>query len=423
MRAVIAVFTIVVFGDTGVANAAEVKGAEQKASDRLTTIRALAGYVETAPSSPPSPSPPPPSELESALRPLELGRHGRLFVVTPSRADQAGVLWTVTNRAAEVTPMSLFKAQRSMRDLKDQLARDPMGETSAATKELTAQTDDEIEQMAEEAGIDEPFYAELVSGLITSANESAPGDDETATLGAHVRWRSRYFLINKGLPEDDKHTFRLSGRFGRVPVTALIAPAQSEAEATAPPVEAAAGSEAEVEATDVPAFVWDARIESVFHGERTDWVAYAGGGQTWLVNDTVTRTTDEGRGELALSGGRASWMGEAGFSFNVYQKGRLDRLAGLDASPRFSVSLAYRRDALLSSAKDFGRTNDRLVFRMLLAELHVFDRRNDSKKPGPFSIRFGVEHERGVRSNGAPAATRLLIAGDMDILQALGGGK
>ena len=63
--------------------------------------------------------------------------------------------------------------------------------------------------------------------------------------------------------------------------------------------------------------------------------------------------------------------------------------------------------------------NNRLVFRMVLAELRVFDRRKDAEKPGPFSIKFGVEHERGFNRRGAPPATRLLIAGDLNLVEAL----
>ena len=45
--------------------------------------------------------------------------------------------------------------------------------------------------------------------------------------------------------------------------------------------------------------------------------------------------------------------------------------------------------------------------------------RTETQKPGPFAIRFGVEHERGLNRRGAPSATRLIIAGDVDIVDAL----
>jgi hypothetical protein len=346
----------------------------------------------------------------------------------PVSADVAAAAARIAKQAAETrpetAPISTYMARRRLRALKDDMAAGRLSATATAEDKAGAERATPLlDEMADEAGTGEPLYAELVSGLVVSPNEGAAGDEAAQNVGAYVRWRSRYFGVAQlkeserhGLSSEelekldrervfaDRQNFRLSGRFGRVPVTALLAEPESE-----------------IEATDVPAFVWDARLEWAFHGETTDMVAYAGGGQTWLVKDSVTRTIDDTTAELALSGGRAAWMGEAGLAYNLYQEGRLNRMAGRDASPRFSVSLAYRRDALLASAKDFGKTNDRLVFRMLLAQLHVFDHRDGAKEPGPFSIRFGVEHERGLTSNGAPAATRLLIAGDINILKALGG--
>jgi hypothetical protein len=154
-----------------------------------------------------------------------------------------------------------------------------------------------------------------------------------------------------------------------------------------------------------------------------------GFGQFWLNSDSVLREVNGVQTVFTtVPNGvpRAAGFAEAGLAFRYYAVPRNIRAEQPSIDPTAEVSFSYRRDERFKQPEGqtsvvFDSPQDRLVARLVIANIRVIDRRNASAPP--LSFGFGVEHEFGLKKNGVPAATRLFFVGDLALLKALRGDR
>ncbi len=369
-----------------------------------------------------------------------LSRVGRLLLAdlsTIHEARQDLEKLDVELHEFRTTSMALSDCHKELPEAeKSQVTVDALGATLARLDPLLAgiaKLQQDLKGITADTGMDDFFRAELVTGVLLSRADVNPTNQQQKNEDLHVRWESRYFgLKDKRLAGQAWH-WKLNGRFGLVPVAALATPTSTTTTTTTTTANTTVTTTTTIpplRATDARAFVWDARLQGHFSRGQVDFVVYASGGQTWLLQDKVLREGANGQEEIALVGAPAAdsvaAVFEAGGELQIFKNPPSYRLLGIAPEPTFKLSVAFRSDKRLRGQT--GTTTDaeqqrRLVIRLLLAELHVFDRRDqgqDKTKEGPFSIRFGIEHERGWSGLKAPPVTRLLIAGDLHLLQAFG---
>lgn len=267
---------------------------------------------------------------------------------------------------------------RQLREVADSL------EISRASAELTIRQRD-------------PFFAEVVTGAVFGRDDA--GDTSSAqSESILIQWHTNGFGFRKAGEKADSY-LRASGRLGLTPFSSTASNGTTDA------------------VVSVKGLIWNARLEGRHARDHSEFVGFAGIGQTWQLSEAakVERETTTGteRLELKLQGDAVAAQVEVGVELQVFRSNRVRRRAGLGGSASLTAGAAYRVDNRFAPGGVEHRK--RLVLRFDLAELNVTGAAPGSE---PFTIRFGVEHERAwFGTKGAAAITRLVLAGDLHLLQ------
>jgi hypothetical protein len=295
--------------------------------------------------------------------------------------------------------------------------------TDAEKEALRQRVDDlksRLDDVLERENLREPFVAELVTGLAFGTPPEGSEEGTSTLPGAFVRWRSNPFGF--GYDADRDLDFTIGGRFGYVPALALVKPAEP------------ADTEAPETLKYQEALGWDIRLNARRHfGGQIQLVASAGLGQ--LILNTESSVGKLG-GKDALftivpnSVGRAAFFWDGQLAFRLFKRNREVFAEQQSLNPGLEVTLGVRHDTRFkqdgqTSLVTYDSPERRYLFRLLLSDLPVFDRRDkaDKSKEAPtFTVTFGVEHEFGT-PNGLPSVTRILLVGDLALLKALNGSR
>jgi hypothetical protein len=311
--------------------------------------------------------------------------------------------------------------------------------TSAADVLLSLDSVDlRVRGLMRYVGLLDPFAGSLVAGpafgetgkLSPGTTSAGSGSTSTSTSGtaavsseskttalAHVEWGSKHFGDESWSPVD----FSFGGSFGLQPSLTLL---------TNPPPAGSSTSSTSSTATTSQyqsAFVWSLNAHGNLHtGSSAEASSFVRAGQVRLLSGNGATVVDQGANstlEIPLNSNadRMAWFYEGGVEFNYYskalevihaEKGQLD--------PAFNIALAYKLDTRFkrdAGVIGFDSPDRRLVFRFLINGLKIFDRRPDTTASKPYTISFGVEHERGFGTNPVPSGTQIIIRGDINLLK------
>lgn len=280
------------------------------------------------------------------------------------------------------------------------------------------------------------FAAVLVTGAsLVDANQPDEGDEAAASssedtdtaadaeqggqaLGTIV-WQSRHF----GDESIGRFDLSVGGRIGMQPVLNLVT--------STPPADAAEGATATVSAVHQNAFVWTAGVQAhkPIRGINSELTWYGSLGSSTL--SSLPKAVDKGQGSflafpLDYGAQRTAWLWELGTSFEIFDN-PLEQIHAEKGTttPQFQMLVALRRDDRFRGAlfDDYRRSAGRLLFRLTLDAIRVFDRRQFGESTQPFTFGFVVEHERSLAFTGqrVPSATRFVLRGDVNLLRALNG--
>jgi hypothetical protein len=274
---------------------------------------------------------------------------------------------------------------------------------------------DAIDENMRAAGLVEPFFGALVSGPVFQSVAKAPEQKNpgTAVLGTVV-------FESKHLGDRGTHSLHASvgGKVGYEPIFLMTLPKDAP-EGT--PVAASYSS----------GLVWNVGLNlglplgRVMAGEMTLYTRY---GQSEPGPGEIA---DE-KGELAhiavpsdAGAGLARDFWDVGVKTVLFQS-RLDQNLAHERGylfPAASVHFGMRwdrrfaRDPALAA---FTSPERRLYFGFRINALHVF---KDATDGSPYELTFGVEREWALRKGGLPSGTRIVLAGSVNLLQALGASK
>lgn len=240
---------------------------------------------------------------------------------------------------------------------------------------------------------------------------------DAQALGTII-WQSRHFGDESIRTID----WSVGGRIGIQPVLNLVTSTPPDAAEDAPPV---------VGAVHQNAFTWNfgVQLHKPVRGINSEFGWFGSAGSSTLT--TLPKAVDKGTGSfvafpLDYGAQKTAWLWETGVSFNIFdnpleqihaEKGTL--------SPQFQALIAIRRDERFRGTlfDDYESPTGRLVFRLTLDAIRVFDRRQFGEVAKPFTFGFVVEHERSLATQGTrvPSATRFVLRGDINLLHALSG--
>jgi len=248
--------------------------------------------------------------------------------------------------------------------------------------------------------------------------------DQTSTHpNAYIHWESQH--VGFTYDEDRQFDFSLGGRFGFQSALTLV----QTAPPSTPQSTTAATSSPKVPSSQYQeAFAWDIKGQSHLHINESTLEAFVTSGQVILNSNSQLVDTGGGQQEIVVLAGqdasRAAWFFEGGIGFKKFDRAVELQHEDPSTPPKIDISLAYRHDLRFEQDNNalvsFRSPTERVVFRFMLTGIRVTDRR-DPKKPATFSVSFGVEHEFALHAGGVPSGTKLLIRGDLNVLQALRG--
>lgn len=254
------------------------------------------------------------------------------------------------------------------------------------------------------------------SGGETVAAES-PSQDPTGV--GWVIFQSRHFGDESLRPID----ISVGGRVGFQPVLNLVAPKEDSGDQV--------DTSQSLTAVHQSAFVWNFAVQAnrQLRGINGEVGFFVKGGTSTLMS--TPKAIDKGGDSFIafpLDGGAnaTAWLWDTGFEFNMFDT-RLEQMHAEKGgtSPQFQLMLALRRDERFrgSGFEDYERSAGRLVFRLALDAIKVFDKRQVGEVAKPFTFGFVVEHERSLASSGlrVPSATRFMLRGDINLLRAITG--
>jgi hypothetical protein len=255
----------------------------------------------------------------------------------------------------------------------------------------------------------------------SSTGERAMATDAeqgTEALGTIV-WQSRHF----GDESIGTFDFSIGGRIGVQPVLNLVT--------ATPAADAAQGAPPDINAVHQHAFVWTAGVQAQhpYRGINSELGWYGALGSSTL--SSLPKAVDKGQGSfiafpLDYGAQKTAWLWETGFTFNLFDN-PLEQIHAEKGTttPQFQALVALRRDERFRGRlfDDYRRPESRLVFRLTLDAIRVFDRRQFGEPTQPFTFGFVVEHERSLATSGlrVPSATRFVLRGDVNLLRALNG--
>ena len=261
-----------------------------------------------------------------------------------------------------------------------------------------------------------------VGGTPTTTTTGTAATSSQSTTGglAHVEWGSQHFGDESWSPVD----FSFGGAFGLQPQLSLL---------TNPPAAGSAPSSAATTSQYQSAFVWSLNGRGNLHtGSSAETTAYWKSGQVRLLTGNGATVIDQGANstlQIPLNGNadRMAWFHEGGVEFNYYnkalevihaEKGQLD--------PTFNIALGYKWDTRFKASNGvvgFDSPDRRLVFRFMINGLKILDKRPNTTASKPYSVSFGIEHERGFGNNPAPSGTLIIIRGDIELLKIINPGS
>lgn len=293
-----------------------------------------------------------------------------------------------------------------------------------------------MESTLKQRGLFAKFSAVLISGAslvdasqpkasgtpATTVTQDPPKTDSTASQAVGtVIWQSRHF--GDQALERLELDWSLGGRLGMQPVLNLMS--------SAPAADAPAGSPTTVSAVHQNALVWTAGVHGHFplQGIDSEIGFYGATGSSTLTS--LPKAIGTGSGAILavpLDGGgnRTAWLWESGLTFDIFDNA-LEQIhaEGGAISPQFQALVALRRDDRFagSAYSSYRKPESRLLFRLTLDAIRVLDKRQLGEPGKTFTFGFVVEHERGMAVSGprVPAATRFLLRGDLNLLNAIAG--
>ena len=305
----------------------------------------------------------------------------------------------------------------------------------AGARDQQISTNRILEQALRKQGLFSKFSAVLVSGVSAvdaSPVQDADGGTEQASAEATaegtsgravgtVIWQSRHFgeqALNKFGVD-----WSLGGRIAMQPVLNLTS--------AKPAADTATGTSTPVTALHQNAFVWTAgpQMHIPLPGIDSEVGIYGSTGSSTLT--ALSEAIGIGsRAVLAvpLDDGvkRTTWLWETGLTFDIFDNS-LEQIhaEGGGTTPQFQALVAVRRDDRFAGRAfgDYARPESRFLFRLTLDALRVLDKRQLGDVSKTFTFGFVVEHERALERRGqlVPAATRFLLRGDLNLLNAISG--
>jgi hypothetical protein len=258
------------------------------------------------------------------------------------------------------------------------------------------------------------------------AAEASGSPTQTQPVG-YVAWESEHFFADV-----DRHLgdVSINGRFGFQPALAIVQPAASGAATGAP-------APSTLTASYQQAFQWDMSPRwNLRSGDIAETSLFARLGQSVLTNDatlvepTTNTQLDTRAAFLAVpvdnSTGRAAVIWEVGTEFHIFGRS-LDILHtdGGTLSPMFGFAAGFRNDSRFRAEGPLAAyTNPqrRVFFRFLVDALQVVTADHTSPQ---FTVGIAVDYERAAGGSGlrVPSGTRIVLRGDLKILQAIRGEK
>ena len=272
------------------------------------------------------------------------------------------------------------------------------------------------------ASVTDASQPEKEAGASTTATESEEkvqdGSTDAQALGMII-WQSRHF------GDESIRTVDVSvgGRIGIQPVLNLVT--------ATPPEDSPEGAAPVAGAVHQNAFTWTfgVQMHKPIRGMNSEIGWYGSTGSSTL--SSLPKAVDKGSGSflafpLDYGAQKTAWLWEAGMTFNIFdnpleqihaEKGTL--------SPQFQMMIAVRRDERFRGSifDEYQNPTGRLLFRLTLDAIRVFDQREFGEASKPFTFGFVVEHERSLATGGTrvPSATRFVLRGDINLLRALSG--
>lgn len=260
----------------------------------------------------------------------------------------------------------------------------------------------------------------------------AGGSESSAAGLGNIVWQSRHVGDSTIRPWGLE--LSAGGRIGMQPVLNLVAPEPAATSTGAGGSSAATPGSATATPTAVHqnAFVWTAGLQIHMPVSQLDSEFALFGTLGSALLTTAPKVLGSGKNaQLALpldAGTRNNaWRWESGIQFSVFDN-ELDQIhaEGGMLTPQLQAAVAWRRDQRFAGLSSFTSPTDRLIFRFALDAIRVLDKRQLGDDPKTFTFGFAVEREQGFGKSPLPPATRYMLRGDVNILNAVanaGSGK
>jgi hypothetical protein len=254
----------------------------------------------------------------------------------------------------------------------------------------------------------------------TTGTAAQSSNSKTNTL-AHLEWSSKHF----GSDSWSHFDFNFGGALGIQSALSLLTNPPDASGTTTP----SGSDEKSVTPQYQPAFVWDIDAQGNLHiGTSSEASAFVRVRQTRLLSGNGATVVDQGANStlqipLNSNADQMAWFWESVMELSLYgkslevihaEKGQLD--------PMFKIGLSYKRENRFKQSAGligFDSPDKRMVFRFMVNGLKVIDRRSDVTASKPYTISFGIEHERGFGNHPVPSGTQIIIRGDINLLKLL----
>lgn len=305
---------------------------------------------------------------------------------------------------------------------------------SQFTQDLN-EVDERTHMLMSYVGLLDPLAGSLVSGpvigdtgKVSTSNTAQPAASSTSKTVplAHIEWGSQHFREEN--PLWNHVDFSIGGSFGFQPALSLLTtPATANATGSTPPKPSTLTTQ-----QYQSAFVWDVNARTNIQAwSMSELSVVATTGQIRLFNGNGGTIVDQGANSTLeipfnANADSFSWFYEGGMEYNFYNKAlEVVHAEKGQLAPLFNIGLFYKKDSRFDQKNGvvgFDSPDRRLDFRFMINGLKIFDRRSDSTSSKPYSISFGVEHERGFGNNPLPSGTRIIIRGDLELLKLINPG-
>lgn len=266
-----------------------------------------------------------------------------------------------------------------------------------------------------EAGLREPFFGALVSGPVFQTVAKKPDESNPGTAASGtVFFESKHL----GASSDTLVHASVGGRVGYDPVFLMDVPKDASPETPAAPSYSSG-------------LVWDLGLNigvplgRISAGEATLFGRYGQSrpGAAELVDEKQPTARIAVPSDVAGGLAKDYWVvGVKAVVFrtelaadSAHERGYLLPAASLQFGMRWDKR--FRNDSRLAA---YASPEQRLFFGFRLNALRVFTDAGD-KEDGTYELTFGVEREWALRRGGLPSGTKIVLAGTVNLLKALGG--